>query len=134
VLELVPEANLLAVTTPQRSAHTVASRVIRMATDAGMPIAGVVENMSATSCSHCGCQDAVFGSGGGELLAGQAGAPLLGRVPLDLALREAGDRGVPVMLDKPGAASAVELSRIAATLPVKRRSLAGRALPLSVST
>lgn len=132
VLELMPEASLLAVTTPQLGAHTVASRVVRMATDAGMPIAGVVENMSGTSCSHCGGHEELFGSGGGALLAEQAGAPLLGRVPLDLALREAGDRGVPVVLDAPDARSATVLGRIAATLPAKRRSLAGRALPLSV--
>ncbi|MGH3849241.1 MAG: P-loop NTPase, partial [Pseudonocardiaceae bacterium] len=83
-------------------------------------------------CSHCGRRDAVFGAGGGLLLAQEADAPLLGRVPLDLALREAGDRGVPVVVGQPASASARELVQIAAALPVVRRSLVGRPLPLSV--
>ncbi|HVV20535.1 MAG TPA: Mrp/NBP35 family ATP-binding protein [Pseudonocardiaceae bacterium] len=132
LLELLPDAALLAVTTPQVAARSVASRVVRMARDTGMPVAGVVENMSAAVCDHCGQETPVFGSGGGDHLAEQAGAPLLGRVPLDVAAREAGDRGVPVVLDHPDACSAVEFRRIAAGLPVARRSLLGRALPLLV--
>ncbi|MGH3794525.1 MAG: Mrp/NBP35 family ATP-binding protein [Pseudonocardiaceae bacterium] len=132
LLELVPDAALLAVTTPQLAAHSVAARVLRMARELGMPVAGVVENMSATCCSHCGRRDEMFGAGGGMLLAQEADAPLLGRVPLDLALREAGDRGVPVVVGQPASASARELVQIAAALPVVRRSLVGRPLPLSV--
>jgi ATP-binding protein involved in chromosome partitioning len=132
LLELLPDAALLAVTTPQVAAHAVASRVVRMARELGMPVAGVVENMSSAVCSHCGEHEELFGSGGGEALAAEAGAPLLGRIPVDLALREAGDRGVPVVVDQPQAASARELTRVAAALPTVRRSLLGRALPLSV--
>jgi ATP-binding protein involved in chromosome partitioning len=132
LLELLPDMSLLAVTTPQTTARVVARRVARMAADGGVPIAGVVENMSASVCGACGEQTAVFGSGGGELLAAEAGAPLLGRVPLDVELRLAGDAGVPVVLAAPGAASARELTRIAQTLPTPRRSLVGRSLPLSV--
>ncbi|MGH3764999.1 MAG: P-loop NTPase [Pseudonocardiaceae bacterium] len=132
LLELLPDAALLAVTTPQLAAHAVAARVLRMATESSMPVAGVVENMSSTCCAQCGEREELFGSGGGRLLATEAGAPLLGQVPLDLALREAGDRGVPVVLDQPDAASARELTRIAKTLPAVRRSLLGRALPLTV--
>ncbi|PVZ06378.1 Mrp/NBP35 family ATP-binding protein [Actinomycetospora cinnamomea] len=132
VLELLPDAALLAVTTPQTAARVVARRVVRMATESGAPLAGVVENMAGTVCVSCGETSAVFGSGGGELLADEAGTTLLGRVPLDVPLREAGDRGVPVVLDAPGAPSARELTRVAATLPARRRSLVGRALPLTV--
>jgi ATP-binding protein involved in chromosome partitioning len=132
LLDLLPGAALLAVTTPQTAARVVARRMARMATDAGMPIAGVVENMSASICPTCGEQAALFGEGGGSLLAGEAGAPLLGRVPLDVELRRAGDSGTPVVLASPQAASARELSRIADALPEPRRSLAGRPLPLSV--
>ncbi|MDD7968078.1 Mrp/NBP35 family ATP-binding protein [Actinomycetospora lemnae] len=132
VLELLPDAALLAVTTPQAAARVVARRVVRMATESGAPLAGVVENMAGTVCASCGGTTAVFGSGGGELLADEAGTALLGRVPLDVPLREAGDRGVPVVLDAPDAASARELTRLAATLPAPRRSLVGRALPLTV--
>lgn len=133
LLELLPDAALLVVTTPQTTARLVATRVARMAAEAGRPVAGVIENMAAAVCEGCGAHTPVFGSGGGALLAEQAGAPLLGQVPLDLALREAGDRGVPVVLDAPESTSARELTRIATTLPApKRASLAGRALPLSV--
>ncbi|TNC25840.1 P-loop NTPase [Amycolatopsis alkalitolerans] len=132
LLELVPDAALLAVTTPQAAARAVAARVVRMARDARMPVAGVVENMSAAVCAHCGDSTPLFGEGGGDALAEQAGTEVLGRVPLDLPLREAGDEGVPVVLRSPGVPSAVELTRIAATLPVARRSLLGRSLPLMV--
>ncbi|MQA16361.1 MAG: P-loop NTPase [Pseudonocardiaceae bacterium] len=132
LLELLPDAALLAVTTPQPAAHEVAGRVVRMAREAGMPIAGVVENMTAAVCRCCGQDTPVFGEGGGARLAAQAEAPLLGQVPLDAELRAAGDQGTPVVVAAPAAASAQELCRVAATLPAPRRSLAGRALPLSV--
>lgn len=130
LLELVPDAALVAVTTPQPAARGVATRVVQMARDAGMPVAGIVENMSATACGRCGAEEAMFGSGGGAELAAAAGAPLLGQIPLDLALREAGDAGVPVVLGRPDAPSAVALARLAGLLPDTRRSLVGRALPL----
>ena len=132
LLELVPDAQLLCVTTPQPAAASVARRVGRMALDARMPVAGVIENMSALACDSCGEHTPVFGSGGGQSLADELGVPLLGQVPLDLALRMAGDAGTPVVLDAPGSPSAAELARIAVDLPVVRRSLAGRMLPLSV--
>jgi len=132
LLELVPDAALVAVTTPQLAAQTVATRVGRMARDARMPVAGVVENMSSLVCATCGGSSPLFGSGGGARLATAIDAPLLGHVPLDLALREAGDDGVPAMVGAAHAASVREIRRIAAELPVVRRSLAGRSLPLSV--
>ncbi|GAA3184883.1 Mrp/NBP35 family ATP-binding protein [Blastococcus jejuensis] len=133
LLELVPSAALLAVTTPQPAARVVASRVGRMAKDARMPVAGVVENMSAAVCEACGHGTALFGSGGGAQLAGEMGVPLLAQVPLDAALREAGDAGVPVVRRDPTAASAQVLRQLAADLPVVRRSLVGVPLPLSVA-
>jgi ATP-binding protein involved in chromosome partitioning len=132
LLELLPDALLLAVTTPQLTARAVASRVVRMVADTGGTVAGVVENMSAAVCGCCGAVNAIFGSEGGAVLAEQAGVPLLGRVPLDGEIREAGDRGLPVVLGAPDAASARELTRIAAELPTPRRPLARRPLPLSV--
>jgi ATP-binding protein involved in chromosome partitioning len=132
LLELVPDAALIAVTTPQFAAQTVAERVGRMARDARMPVAGVVENMSTMACSSCGESTPIFGSGGGARLAEAISAPLLGQVPLDVALRESGDAGVPAVVAAPKAASVVEIRRLAASLPVVRRSLVGRSLPLSV--
>ena len=132
LLELLPDTTLLAVTTPQVTARVVATRVARMAAETGTPLAGVVENMSSAVCGSCGAHTPLFGTGGGALLAEETGAPLLGQVPLDVAAREAGDRGVPVVVADPRAASARELARIAAVLPRPRRSLRGRSLPLSV--
>mgnify|MGYP006265525945 CR=1 FL=1 len=132
LLELLPETTLLAVTTPQVTARVVATRVAKMAAEAGVPLVGVIENMSASVCGECGSQTAVFGSGGGAELAAEAGAPLLGQVPLDLALRDSADRGVPVVVGTPESASARELRRIALGLPTARRSIAGRSLPLAV--
>jgi ATP-binding protein involved in chromosome partitioning len=132
LLQVLPDTSLLAVTTPQKAAQVVASRVARMAAQTDVPIVGVIENMSAAVCGGCGTQTAVFGTGGGAQLAEDAGAPLLGQVPLDLALREAGDRGVPVVIDAPAAASARELTRIAGILPAPKRKFAGKALPLAV--
>jgi ATP-binding protein involved in chromosome partitioning len=122
LLELLPDAQLVAVTTPQQAAVSVATRVARMARDLRMPVAGVVENMSG----------GLFGEGGGARLAEAVGASLLGQVPLDGCLRVAGDEGVPAVVAAPDAPSSVELRRIAAHLPVVRRSLVGRSLPLSV--
>lgn len=132
LLELLPDAQLLAVTTPQLAAQSVAARVGRMARDARMPVAGVVENMSSLVCSACASQTAIFGEGGGARLAETIGTTLLGQVPLDVELRTAGDRGEPGMIGSPAAASVVELRRIAAHLPVVRRGLVGRSLPLTV--
>lgn len=132
VLELLPDAALVAVTTPQRAARSVASRVGRLAQEAGMPIAGVVENMSAAVCRDCGSHSAVFGAGGGAELAEQVSAWVLGQVPLDVELREAGDRGVPAVIDAPDAASSVALRKVAQALPVVRRDVVRRSLPLTV--
>ncbi len=133
LLELVPTAALLAVTTPQPAARSVASRVGRMARDARMPLAGVVENMTVATCEACGHGSALFGEGGGAQLAEEMGVPLLAQVPLDLALRQAGDVGVPVVRRDPSAASAGALRSLAGRLPVVRRSLVGVPLPLSVA-
>lgn len=132
VLELLPDAALLAVTTPQQAARSVASRVGTMARDVGMPVAGVIENMSQLVCPACDTHSSLFGSGGGMQLADELGVPLIGQVPLDMALREAGDRGVPVVVGAPESPSAVALNAAATKLRPVRRSLVGRMLDLSV--
>ncbi len=133
LLELVPSAALLAVTTPQPAARSVASRVGRMALDARMPLAGVVENMSTATCQVCGHGTPLFGEGGGAQLAGELGVDLLAQVPLDIAIREAGDEGVPVVRRDPTSESAQVFRSLAAGLPVVRRSIVGVPLPLSVA-
>lgn len=133
VLEFLPDAQLLVVTTPQRAARVVATRVGRMAQDVRMPIAGVIENMSTHICSTCHSSAPLFGSGGGLELAYDLDVHLLGQVPLDPELGRSADAGIPVVRCNPSAPSAVELARIATQLPgTVRPSLLGRALPLSV--
>lgn len=131
VLELLPEAALLVVTTPQPAATTVAARIGHMARDAAAPIAGVVENMSGWACSCCGAQNEPFDSGGATALAESLSAPLLGAVPLDVELRKAGDRGAPLVATSPDAAAARALTGVAQRLRPVRRPLAGRSLPLT---
>jgi len=122
VLELLPDASLLVVTTPQQAATQVAARVGRMALDARMPLAGVVENMSGGA----------FGSGGGAALATTLDTSLLAQVPLDPALCEAGDSGTPLVLTDDASPAAQEIAGLAERLPVVRRALLGRSLPLFV--
>jgi ATP-binding protein involved in chromosome partitioning len=85
--QLLPRAEVVVVTTPQPAAQEVAARAALMAQKTSMRLVGVVENMSGD----------VFGSGGGDRLADELGVPMLGRIPLDSALREAGDAGEPLV-------------------------------------
>jgi ATP-binding protein involved in chromosome partitioning len=85
--QLLPRAEVLVVTTPQPAAQEVAVRAALMAQKTSMRLVGVVENMSGD----------VFGYGGGERLADELGIPLLGTIPLDPRLREAGDAGEPLV-------------------------------------
>jgi ATP-binding protein involved in chromosome partitioning len=130
VLELLPEANLVAVTTPQLAARTVASRVGAMAREVRMPVAGVIENMTELACASCGARTPLFGSGGGQQLADELNCELLGQVPLDISLRTAGDAGLPVVLSSPGSPSAVALRAAAGRLRAVRRGLVGVPLGL----
>jgi ATP-binding protein involved in chromosome partitioning len=101
--QLLPRAEVLVVTTPQPLAQEVAARAAMMAQKTGQKLLGVVENMSGDA----------FGTGGGEKLADDLGVPLLGTVPLDTALREAGDAGVPVVEADPESDSARAIVAIA---------------------
>jgi ATP-binding protein involved in chromosome partitioning len=85
--QLLPRAEVVVVTTPQPAAQEVAARAALMAQKTSMRLVGVVENMSGD----------VFGSGGGDRLAQELGVPMLGRIPLDSRLREAGDAGEPLV-------------------------------------
>ncbi len=131
VLELLPEASLVAVTTPQPAARVVASRVGAMAREVRMPVSGVIENMSELVCPQCSAHTALFGSGGGRQLADELGCDLLGQVPLDVQLRDAGDHGTPVVTSYPDSHAARALTSIADRLRPVRRGLAGRSLGLT---
>jgi ATP-binding protein involved in chromosome partitioning len=132
VAELLPDAAMIVTTTPQVAAEQVAARVGRMARDARMPVAGVVENMSGTVCAHCAETTATFGSGGGRRLAENLDTQLLGEIPLDPALCAAGDTGTPLVLSQPSSVPAQALTRVSEALPAVRPSVVGKSLPLFV--
>ena len=101
IAQTLPKAEMLIVTTPQSTATGVAYRAGKMAEKVNMPVVGVVENRSYFSPAAGAEPVYIFGRGGGERLAAQVDAPLLGQIPLDPEIREASDRGVPVVLSAP---------------------------------
>jgi ATP-binding protein involved in chromosome partitioning len=105
VAKLLPRSEVLVVTTPARAAQKVAERAVGMARKSYLRIAGVIENMSAFHCDH-GEQYALFGEGGGEQLAHDAGVPLLASIPLEPAVSAGGDAGRPAVLGEGPAAEA----------------------------
>ncbi|MEV0681017.1 P-loop NTPase [Actinosynnema sp. NPDC050436] len=136
VAQLVPNAEILVVTTPQQAAAEVAERAGSIALQTRQRVAGVIENMSWLELPD-GTRMDVFGSGGGQAVASSlsqavgAEVPLLGQVPLDPRLREQGDAGTPIVLDAPTSTAAQVLTSVAAKLSVRSRGLAGRLLNVS---
>jgi ATP-binding protein involved in chromosome partitioning len=112
---MLPRTDLIIVTTPAVSAQKVAIRAADMARRSYLRIAGVIENMSAFVCDH-GTSYPLFGTGGGQALADEIGAPLLGQVPIESSVAEGGDIGEPVSLVGVGAAA--DAFRAIATLIV----------------
>ncbi|MDP9432385.1 MAG: Mrp/NBP35 family ATP-binding protein [Actinomycetota bacterium] len=137
VAQLLPNAEILVVTTPQLAAREVAERAGSIAVQTRQRIAGVVENMAGLPCPHCGEMVDIFGSGGGKAVAEAlstatgASVPLLGSVPIDVRLREGGDNGVPLVLADPDAPAAKELRAVADRLTATARGLQGKALGLT---
>jgi ATP-binding protein involved in chromosome partitioning len=109
---LLPQAEMLVVTTPARGAQKVAARVADMARRSYLKVLGVVENMHEFVAPD-GTRHAIFGAGGGKRLAALTGAPLVGEVPIDGAVSEGGDIGEPVVLAHPDLPAARALSEIA---------------------
>ncbi|MGH3098995.1 MAG: Mrp/NBP35 family ATP-binding protein, partial [Streptosporangiales bacterium] len=105
--QLVPNSEILVVTTPQSAASEVAERAGMVAQQLRQTVVGVVENMSWLPCPHCGERVDVFGTGGGRAVTSALGrmlghdVPLLAQVPMDIRLREGGDAGRPLVLDHP---------------------------------
>ena len=133
--QLLPHAEVLVVTTPQKAAADVAERSALVARQTGQTVIGVVENMTGYVQADGSVLD-LFGSGGGDETAARLDVDVLARVPLSLALREGGDAGRPIVLagdDTPGETdAAAEAIRDLADRVIERgRGLAGR--PLTVT-
>lgn len=110
--QLLPDARFLLVTTPQPVAQKVARRSAEMAGKVRLEIAGVVENMSGFAAPD-GERYAIFGDGGGQLLADELGVPLLGKVPLTMPLREQADAGTPLVAANPDDPAAQAIRSVA---------------------
>jgi len=108
--QLLPRAEVVVVTTPQKLAQDVASRAGKMARNTNLRIVGVIENMTGD----------VFGSGGGAALADELDVPLLGEVPLDPLLREQGDAGEPLVSAHPESPTAQIIRSIAESIDSRR--------------
>ena len=137
VAQLVPNAEILVVTTPQQAAAEVAERAGSIAVQTHQKIVGVVENMSGMPCPHCEEIIDVFGSGGGQRVAEGltkttgATVPVLGQIPIDVRLREGGDDGRPVVLTDPESPAGSALRSIAGKLGGRARGLAGMSLGIT---
>lgn len=138
IAQLIPNAEILVVTTPQPAAAEVAERAGAIALQTRQRIAGVVENMSWLDLPD-GTRMDLYGSGGGQAVADRltqavgANVPLLGQIPIAQDLREAGDEGTPIVLSAPGNPAAKALSDIAEKLAVRRRGLAGMSLGIDTT-
>ena len=97
----VPVSGAVIVTTPQDIALLDARKGIEMFRKVDIPVLGVVENMSAFRCPHCGELSSVFGAGGGAHIAAETGTPLLAELPLDMSIREQADGGQPTVVRDP---------------------------------
>jgi ATP-binding protein involved in chromosome partitioning len=100
--QLLPQAKIAIVTTPQPAAQSVARRAAEMAAKVDLEVLGVIENMSAFTGPD-GERVAIFGEGGGEMLADELDVPLLAKVPLSSELREHADEGKPLVIEDPDA-------------------------------
>ncbi len=136
VAQLIPNAEILVVTTPQQAAAEVAERAGAIALQTRHRVAGVIENMSWLETPD-GSRMEIFGSGGGQRVADSLSksvgskVPLLGQVPLDARVREQGDDGTPIVLAEPDAPASKVLLEAASQLSVRARGLAGMMLNVS---
>lgn len=113
IAQLLPTAAMVIVTTPQLTAQRVARRAASMAMRVNLPVIGVIENMSWFVAPDTGARYEVFSGGGGGVLAAEIGVPLLGQIPLESAVAQAGDNGLPVIAAHPESPAAKALERSA---------------------
>jgi len=115
----VPVTGAVIVTTPQDIALIDARKGFKMFEKVGIPILGVVENMSLHICPSCGHESHIFGSGGGAQMCKDFGVDLLGSLPLDIAIREQADSGMPTVVSDPDGRVAQIYKQIARRIAIK---------------
>ncbi len=138
IAQLIPGAEILVVTTPQPAAAEVAERAGAIALQTRQRIAGVIENMSWLDLPDGSRMD-LYGSGGGQDVADRltqavgSKVSLLGQIPIEQAVRESGDNGMPIVLSAPDSAAGKALREIADKLSVRQRGLAGMSLGIDTT-
>ena len=132
LVQSVQVSGALIVTTPQEVAVGDALRGAKMFEKVGVPVLGIVENMSYFSCPHCGERTDIFSTGGGSRLATELGLPLLAQIPLQARVQELCESGVPVVLGEPNSPAARALIALATQFQDQATSRSVR-LPIVVS-
>jgi Mrp family chromosome partitioning ATPase len=112
VAQIIPDAYAVVVTTPQEVALLDVKKSINFCKHVGMPIIGIVENMSGMICPHCGKAIDVFKRGGGEKLSEETGIPFLGKIPVDPRIVTTGDAGKPILAMYPNSHTAEAFEKV----------------------
>jgi ATP-binding protein involved in chromosome partitioning len=128
--QAVPISGALLVTTPQDVAVQDVTKALAMFRRMSVPVMGVVENMSAFACPHCGELTEIFGRGGGETFARRNELEYFGGIPLDVRVRQGGDAGVPAVAQREPGAAADVLRALARTVAARMSVRAARQAPV----
>lgn len=131
--QLVPLSGTIIVTTPQEVALSDSRRGLAMFQKVNVPILGIVENMSSFVCPHCHEETPIFSRGGGEAAAKELGVPFLGRIPIDLSIREGGDQGMPIAIGQPTHVISTVYKEIAGKLASAISILNAGAKPIQIA-
>jgi len=124
--QTAPLSGAVVVTTPQDVALEDVYRAIRMFEEVKVPVLGIVENMSAYVCSHCGHREEIFSSGGGRRAAERFEVEFLGEIPILPAIRAAGDEGLPIVAAQPDSEAAEAFRRVASAVSARLAALSGK--------
>jgi ATP-binding protein involved in chromosome partitioning len=130
--QAVPISGAVLVTTPQEVSLLDVEKALAMFKRMSVPVIGIVENMTALACPHCGEMIELFGRGGGERFSREHGLEYLGGVPLDVTVRQGGDVGVPAVAQREPGPAALALTSIARTIAARMsvRAAAGSGQPV----
>jgi len=128
--QAVPISGVLLVTTPQDVALLDVDKALSMFRRLSVPIVGIVENMSAFICPHCGEATEIFGRGGGESFARRHELEFFGGIPLDVKVRQGGDAGVPAVAQREPGAAALVLRAMARQVAARMSVRAARSAPV----
>ena len=128
--QAVPISGSVLVTTPQQVALSDVEKALAMFRRMSVPVIGIVENMSAFVCPHCGEATEIFGRGGVERFARENDVEFLGGIPLDVTVRQGGDAGIPAVAQREPGPAAVALTAIARTVAARMSVRAARQQPV----